>query len=250
MPKGGTLAVCIAMASLDRDFVTTHGYGTPGSYVLLTVTDTGAGMDTETKNRIFEPFFTTKEEGKGTGLGLSMAYGIVKQHNGYITCDSEPGAGTTFRIYLPAVDALAESAAEASAGLLPGGTETILLAEDDEQVRVLTASLLEKFGYTVITAHDGKDALVQFHAHRDAIQLVLLDVIMPGMNGREACKEMRESAPGLKVLFTSGYSADIFQLGELDELDFAFISKPALPAELLRKIRQFLDLSGENSLTG
>jgi PAS domain S-box-containing protein len=241
MPQGGALAIRISMSSLDRDFVATHGYGTPGSYVLLTVTDTGDGMDAETKSRIFEPFFTTKEVGKGTGLGLSMAYGIVKQHNGYITCYSEPGAGTTFRIYLPAVDAQAEMLIESSAEPPPRGTETILLAEDDEQVRVLTARLLEKFGYTVITAYDGKDALVQFHAHRDAVQLVLLDVIMPGKNGREACEEMRASAPGLKALFTSGYSADIFQLGEFDKLGFAFISKPALPVELLKKIRQVLD---------
>lgn len=241
MPKGGKMAISIAMASLDRDFVTTHGYGTPGSYVLLTVTDTGAGMDAETRSRIFEPFFTTKEVGKGTGLGLSMAYGIVKQHNGYITCYSEPGAGTTFRIYLPAVEALAEPVLLSSAELPPGGTETILLAEDDEQVRVLTSSLLERFGYTVITAYDGKDALVQYHAHRAAIQLVLLDVIMPGKNGREVCEEMRKSAPDLKALFTSGYSADIFQLGEVIESSFAFISKPALPAELLRKIRELLD---------
>jgi two-component system, cell cycle sensor histidine kinase and response regulator CckA len=241
MPRGGKMAIHLAMASLDRDFVATHGYGTLGSYVLLTVTDTGAGMDAETRSRIFEPFFTTKEVGKGTGLGLSMAYGIVKQHNGYITCYSEPGAGTTFRIYLPTVDAQAEMLIESSAELPPGGTEMILLAEDDEQVRVLTSSLLEKFGYTVIPAHDGKDALVQFHAHRDAIQLVLLDVIMPGMNGREACEEMRARAPRLKALFTSGYSADIFKLGEFDEPGFAFISKPALPVELLKKIRQLLD---------
>ena len=241
MPQGGKLAIRIAMASLDRDFVATHGYGAPGSYVLVTVTDTGVGMDAETRSRIFEPFFTTKEVGRGTGLGLSMAYGIVKQHNGYITCYSEPGAGTTFRIYLPAVDALAEAAIESLVEFHPGGTETILLAEDDEQVRVLTSSLLERFGFRVITAYDGKDALVQFHAHRDAIQLVLLDVIMPGKNGREVCEEMRKSTPGLKVLFTSGYSADIFQLGEFDEPSFAFISKPALPAELLRKIRQLLD---------
>jgi CheY-like chemotaxis protein len=241
MPQGGKLAVRVAMASLDRDFVATHGYGAPGSYVLLTVTDTGVGMDAATRSRIFEPFFTTKEMGYGTGLGLSMAYGIVKQHNGYITCYSELGAGTTFRIYLPAVDALAEPVSVSSVELPPGGTETILLAEDDEPVRVLTSSLLESFGYTVITAHDGKEALVQFHTHRAAIQLVLLDVIMPGMNGREVCEEMRKSAPGLKALFTSGYAADIFQFGEFDASDFAFLSKPALPAELLRKIRQLLD---------
>jgi two-component system, cell cycle sensor histidine kinase and response regulator CckA len=241
MPQGGNLAFATSTINLDRDFVATHGYGTPGSYVLLTVTDNGVGMDAVTMSRIFEPFFTTKGEGKGTGLGLSIAYGIVKQHNGYINCYSEPGKGTTFRIYLPAVDILAEPVLLSSAECPPSGTETILLAEDDEPVRVLISSLLEKFGYTVITAHDGKDALVQFHANHDAIQLVLLDVIMPGKNGREACEEMRKSAPGLKALFTSGYSDNIFQRGEFDEPGFAFIAKPALPAELLRTIRQLLD---------
>jgi two-component system cell cycle sensor histidine kinase/response regulator CckA len=243
MQNGGKLAVATSMIKLDRDFVATHGYGAPGSYALLTVTDTGAGMDAETRSRIFEPFFTTKEVGKGTGLGLSMAYGIVKQHNGYVTCYSEPGEGTSFRVYLPVVNALAEQVIDGPAELPPGGTETILLAEDDEQVRVLTSKLLERFGYTVIEARDGKDALTQFFAHQDAIQLALLDVIMPGRNGREAYEEMRNKKPGLKALFTSGYSADIFQRWELDESGFAFISKPALPAELLKKIRHVLDES-------
>jgi two-component system, cell cycle sensor histidine kinase and response regulator CckA len=241
MHNGGKLAIATSMISLDRDFVATHGYGAPGRFVLLTVTDTGTGMDAETRIRIFEPFFTTKEVGKGTGLGLSMVYGIVKQHSGYITCYSEPGEGTTFRIYLPAVDALAEPVPESSAGLLPGGTETILMAEDDEQVRMLTHKLLESLGYTVIEARDGNDALKQFFAHQDVIQLALLDVIMPGKNGREAYEEMRKKVPGLKALFTSGYSADIFQCNEFNESNFAFISKPSLPTELSQKIRQMLD---------
>jgi len=241
MPNGGKLAITTAMISLDRDFVATHGYGAPGRFALLTVTDTGAGMDAETKSRIFEPFFTTKEVGKGTGLGLSMAYGIVKQHNGFINCYSEPGNGTTFRIYLPTVDALAEPVPVPSSKTPQGGTETILVAEDDEQVRMLTHKLLESFGYTVIEARDGNDALTQFFAHQENIQLALLDVIMPGKNGRDAYEEMRKKSPGLKVLFTSGYSADIFQRGKLDESNIAFISKPVLPAELLQKIRQLLD---------
>ena len=241
MPKGGTLALATSMITLDRDFVATHGYGTPGRFVLLTVTDSGTGMDAETMSRIFDPFFTTKEVGKGTGLGLSMAYGIIKQHNGYITCYSEPGTGTTFRLYLPAVNALAEPVQISAAEPPPRGTETILLAEDDEQVRRLTTNLLQSFGYTVIAVRDGRDALVQFDACKDVIQLVLLDVIMPRMNGREAYEEMESKRPGLKVLFTSGYSADIFQRGEFDASGFAFISKPVLPAELLRKIRQLLD---------
>jgi PAS domain S-box-containing protein len=241
MQHGGKLAVTTSMINLDRDFVATHGYGSPGRFALLSVTDTGAGMDAETKNRIFEPFFTTKEVGKGTGLGLSMAYGIVKQHNGYITCYSEPGEGTTFRVYLPAVDALAEPLPVPSCKTPPGGTETILVAEDDMQVRMLTHKLLESFGYTVIEAVNGEDALKQFLAHQKTIQLALLDVIMPRKNGREAYEEMRKRSPGLKALFTSGYSADIFQQGELDESSYAFISKPVLPAELLHKIRHMLD---------
>jgi PAS domain S-box-containing protein len=241
MQNGGKLAIATSMIDIGRDFVATHGYGTPGRYALLTVTDTGNGMNEETKSRIFEPFFTTKEVGRGTGLGLSMAYGIVKSHNGYITCYSEPGEGTTFRVYLPAVDAMAEPLSESSAETPPGGTETILVAEDDEQVRILTHKLLESFGYTVIEARDGKDALAQFFAHQETIQLALLDVIMPGKNGREAYEEMRKMSPGLKVLFTSGYSADIFQQGEFHESSYALISKPVLPAELLQKIRHLLD---------
>jgi PAS domain S-box-containing protein len=241
MPHGGVLAISVAMTSLDRDFVATHGYGVPGRYVLLTVTDTGNGMSRETSSRIFEPFFTTKEVGRGTGLGLSMAYGIVKGHNGFITCYSEPGEGTTFRVYLPVVDALAEPELIASAVTPPGGTETILVAEDDEQVRMLTHKLLENYGYTVIEARDGKDALAQFLAHQESIRLVILDVIMPGKNGREAFLEMKKRAPELKALFTSGYSADIFQQGELPESSCSFISKPVIPTELLHKIRNLLD---------
>jgi len=241
MQNGGKLSVATSMINLDRDFVAYHGYGAPGRYVLLTVTDTGNGMDEKTKARIFEPFFTTKEVGKGTGLGLSMAYGIVKSHNGYITCYSEPGAGTTIRVYLPAVDALAEPLPLPADEFYPGGTETILVAEDDEQVRMLTHKLLETFGYTVIEARDGNDALKQFSTCKEMISLVLLDVIMPGKNGREVYEEMRKEKTGLKVLFTSGYSTDIFQQWELDESGLDFISKPVLPVELLQKIRALLD---------
>lgn len=241
MQNGGRLAVSTSMVDLDRDFVATHGYGAPGRYVLLTVTDTGSGMDDQTKNRIFEPFFTTKEVGKGTGLGLSMAYGIIKQHNGYITCYSEPGSGTTFRVYLPAVDERADPIPESDERIAPCGTETILVAEDDEQVRILNHKLLESFGYTVIEARDGNDALALFHAHRVDIKLVLLDVIMPGKNGREVYEEMRKTTPDLKAIFTSGYSADIFAQWELDGDGIAFISKPVLPVELLNKIRDVLD---------
>jgi len=241
MQNGGKLSVATSMINLGRDFVAHHGYGAPGRYVLLTVSDTGNGMDEKTKARIFEPFFTTKEVGKGTGLGLSMAYGIVKSHSGYITCYSEPGMGTTIRVYLPAVDALAEPLPLPADEFHQGGTETILVAEDDEQVRMLTHKLLENFGYTVIEARDGKDALKQFSTRRETISLALLDVIMPGKNGREVFEEMRKEKPGLKVLFTSGYSADIFRQWELNESGFDFVSKPVPPVELLQKIRGLLD---------
>ena len=241
MQHGGKLVITTSMANLDHDFIATHGYGEPGRFALLTVSDSGAGMDLATSSRIFEPFFTTKDVGKGTGLGLSLAYGIIKQHNGYINCYSEPGIGTTFRVYLPIVNALAEPLPVSSAETLQGGTETILVAEDDTQVRMLTHKLLESFGYTVIEAMDGEDALKQFVAHQKTIQLALLDVIMPGKNGREAYDEMRKRSPGLKVLFTSGYSADIFQQGEFEGAGFDFVSKPVLPAELLHKIRHLLD---------
>jgi PAS domain S-box-containing protein len=241
MPDGGRLAISTSVVDLGREFVATHGYGTPGRYALLTVSDNGRGMDEETRNRIFEPFFTTKEVGKGTGLGLSMAYGIVKSHLGYITCYSEPGGGTTFRVYLPLVDALAEPISALEACCMPGGTETILVAEDDEQVRMLTHKLLESFGYTVIEARDGNDALVQFRARREEIRLVLLDVIMPVRNGREVYEEMIREMPELKAIFTSGYSADVFRQWEVGGENCAFISKPASPAELLQKIRAVLD---------
>jgi PAS domain S-box-containing protein len=240
MQHGGKLAIATSTIDISRDFVAAHGYGVPGRYALLTVTDTGKGMSEDTKSRIFEPFFTTKEVGKGTGLGLAMVYGIVKSHNGYINCYSEPGKGTTFRVYLPSVDDHAEPIPESTAETPPGGTETILIAEDDEQVRILTHKLLENVGYTVIEATDGKDALNQFFAHRESIRLALLDVIMPRKNGREVYEAMKKSSPGLKVLFTSGYSADIFQQ-EGCEAAYPLISKPVMPTELLQKIRDILD---------
>ncbi|HEY6838591.1 MAG TPA: PAS domain S-box protein [Geobacteraceae bacterium] len=241
MPRGGELAINTSVTHLDREFIRTHGYGEPGEYALLCVSDSGTGMDEATAQRIFEPFFTTKDVGKGTGLGLSVAYGIVKQHNGYITCYSEPGNGTTFRIYLPAVNAEIAARDETPGEAPRGGTETILLAEDDHQVRVLTRKLLERFGYTVIEATDGKEALAKFLTHGGEIDLAILDVIMPEKNGRDVYEEMVALKPGLKALFTSGYSADILQRWGMGRENLTFVSKPTLPIDLLKAIRSLLD---------
>jgi CheY-like chemotaxis protein len=198
-------------------------------------------MDEKTRQRIFDPFFTTKEVGKGTGLGLSMAYGIIKQHNGFITCYSEPGRGTTFRIYLPIISEPAEQS-KSTPGVLPrGGTETLLLAEDDGMTRKLCRLLLENSGYKVIEAANGEEAVAQLIALKDEIRLVLIDVIMPRMNGREAYRRMEQIKPGIKAIFISGYTADIFQKKEIFEEGINFLSKPLLHKELLVAVRNLLD---------
>jgi polar amino acid transport system substrate-binding protein len=216
-----------------------------GTYVLLTVSDSGSGMDEKTRSQIFEPFFTTKEVGKGTGLGLSTVYGIVKQHNGFINCYSEMGAGTTFKIYLPLFKSPSGPAVQPSAIARPlvlaGGSETILLAEDDDDLRKLIKQVLEDFGYTVLAAADGDEAVGLFMEHHDTINLLLLDFIMPKKNGREAYAEMQKIEPAVKALFTSGYTADIIHKQELLDKGFEFILKPVSPTELLKKVREVLD---------
>ncbi len=242
MSEGGSLTIRTGKAILDHEFVKVHGYGKPGQYALISVTDTGAGMDGKTKERIFEPFFTTKEVGKGTGLGLSIVYGIVKQHKGYITCSSEPGKGTAFRIYLPATgDEVSRT--ETDKVLLPasGGTETVLIAEDDAVVRALVKETLEQSGYTVIEAADGEDAVGVFARSRDRVRLLILDVIMPKKNGKEVYEEIRKDRPDIKVIFSSGYTADILYKKRFIEEGFSFISKPVSPADLLRLVRETLD---------
>lgn len=241
MPDGGHITIETAVAELDQEYINTFGYGTLGTYVLVTFSDTGSGMDEKTRSRVFEPFFTTKEVGKGTGLGLSLVYGIVKQHNGFINCYSEPGRGTTFRIYLPV--ARRESREEkAGKGMGPGGgTETILLAEDDSSVRQLIKIVLESFGYSVLEAEDGAGAVELFRGRKAEIAMVIMDIVLPKMNGRDAYREMSGIKQGLKALFMSGYTANVMhKQGVLDEgLDF--ISKPVSPKDLLLKVREILD---------
>jgi len=240
MPEGGTVILSVKLVSLDEEFVRVHGYGRRGRYALLAFSDNGVGMDEETRERIFEPFFTTKEMGKGTGLGLSSVYGVVKQHDGFINCYSEPGWGTTFSIYLPIIEGLMELPAESVQPIAQGGTETILLAEDNMMVRGLVSDVLVQFGYTVVEAVDGEDAVAKFRERQDSIQLLLLDVIMPKKNGRQVYDEIRSLSPGMKAIFTSGYPCAVFKGAEKLEDGCIFISKPVSPPVLLRKIREVL----------
>ena len=204
MPDGGKLTVGTKNVTLDEEYCRIHAEAKPGEYVLLTVSDTGHGMDKATIDHIFEPFYTTKELGRGTGLGLAMVYGIVKQHGGYITCYSEVGHGTTFNVYLPAIESQVEPDVDKT-GVMPAfGTETILLVDDEEFVRDLGARILSKAGYNVLTATNGKEALDLFEKERTQISLVILDLIMPEMGGKECLKELRKIDPQLKVLIASG----------------------------------------------
>ena len=241
MPDGGRLTIRTSLAKFDDEFMTSYGYGRPGTYALISVEDTGHGMDNETKERIFEPFFSTKEEGKGTGLGLAMVYGIVKQHEGYINVYSEPGKGTTFRIYLPLITMRIDDRKHAELSGIWGGSETVLVAEDDIQVRTLTRKVLEKAGYRVVEAVDGADAIRLFNENRDTIRLLLLDVIMPKMNGKECGDEITKTRPDIKIIYMSGYTADIIQKRGITSGHLDLILKPVAPNELLKKVREVLD---------
>ena len=241
MPKGGSLIISTDYAQLDNDFIRAHGYGKTGPYVILSFEDTGTGIDEKIKERIFEPFFTTKDVGKGTGLGLAMVYGIIKQHNGYINLYSEPGKGTTFKLYLPLIESKAEDDQPEVFPLLKTGTETILICEDDLQVRGLMKEILEKAGYEIIEAEDGEDSIRIFNQHKDRLHLLILDVVMPKKNGKEVYDEIKKAKPDIKVVFVSGYSADIIHKKGIMEEGMEFISKPILPGDFLAKVRDVLD---------
>lgn len=242
MPKGGKLLIDLSPVEMQNSFEHAHGRGKSGRYACLSITDTGVGMDAETREKIFEPFFTTKEVGKGTGLGMAIIYGIVSQHNGYISVESEPGTGTTFRIYLPLMVKDERSVNELTQEEQPaGGTETVLLAEDDATVRELHSMMLEEAGYTVIGAVDGSDALNKFSAHQETVDILVTDVIMPKFDGKKVITEIRKIRPQMKVLFMSGYTKDLFvQRGILDQ-EFNFLSKPVSATGLLKAVRDILD---------
>ena len=239
MPSGGTITIETTLVEVDDQFKHFHGYGEAGAYGRLAISDTGIGMDEVTMKRIFDPFFTTKEVGKGTGLGLSTVYGIVKQHNGFITVYSEPGIGTIFHIYLPAAQKIIED--RKSDAVLPrGGREAVLVAEDNEAVRELMRDVLIEYGYTVIEAIDGIDAIEKFKK-TEKVDLLILDSIMPGKNGREVYDEVIQIKPDVKVLFTSGYTRDTILDKGIEDRKFAFLSKPMSPDGLLEKVREVLD---------
>jgi PAS domain S-box-containing protein len=244
MPQGGKLTIETQNVYLDEEFAEQHIATNPGPYVMLAVSDTGTGMDEQTQARIFEPFFTTKEMGKGTGLGLSTVYGIVKQSGGNLWVYSELGQGTTFKVYLPRIDeGAAEYKRSAENEDAFRGTETVLLAEDEEMVRKLSARVLEMYGYQVLEAANGGTAFLICERHQGNIDLLLTDVIMPEMSGRELANRLNELRPEMKVLFMSGYTDDaIVHQGVLDE-DENFIQKPFTPNALGQKVREVLDKS-------
>jgi CheY-like chemotaxis protein len=213
-----------------------------GPYVMIAVSDSGMGMTPEVRARIFEPFFTTKEKGKGTGLGLSTVYGIVKQSGGYVWVYSEIGRGTTFKIYLPRVDAPAEPLSKPRETGSITGTETILLAEDDPLLRPLAKALLEKLGYAVLEGSDAPSALAAARAHTGRIHLLVTDVVMPGPSGRELARELVGFRPDTKVLYVSGYTDDAIVHHGMLEPGLNFLQKPFTPAVLARKVREVLDM--------
>lgn len=240
LPEGGSFTLETGLVIIDEAFIHMHGFGKPGRYAVLSFTDTGTGIDEWTRQRIFEPFFTTKEVGKGTGLGLSIIYGIVKQHGGYINVYSEPGRGTTFKIYFHIVDAAVPENKKPELSDLAGRGETILVAEDEAAVRSSLKIILEKFGYRMIEAENGDDAIEVFKEHRDKIDLLLFDVIMPKKNGKEAYEEIRKIRPDIKVIFTSGYSTEIIDRKGIISAGFNHVSKPLSPDMLLKTVKEVI----------
>jgi len=240
MPRGGAISITAQLAHIDSGFIKSHGFSKPGAFVLISVTDTGIGMDSETAARIFEPFYTTRPPGEGTGLGLALVYSILRQIDGYIEVSSRPGEGTTFTVYLPLAKAGDAEDREASAFPAQGGTETILLAEDDESVRLLTSKVLTKFGYKVITATDGEDAIDKFRDHKDSIKLLLLDVVMPGRNGKDTLDEIRKIRPEMPGVFMSSYNSSALERMGF-EAGTEFIKKPFAPLLLKRRVREMLN---------
>jgi CheY-like chemotaxis protein len=241
MPHGGRLMIETRNAELDDSYAREHAPVQPGRYVMVALSDTGSGMTPETIAHVFEPFFTTKEAGKGTGLGLSTVYGIVKQSGGYVWCYSEPGQGTTFKVYLPRVDEPIERLPARPAAGPTRGSETVLLVEDESELRVLTRRMLEKHGYTVLEAGTAGAALALARDHTGPLHLLLADVVLPGASGRMLADELLARRAGLKVLFMSGYTEDAIVHRGVLAANTAFIQKPFSAEGLAAKVREVLD---------
>ncbi len=245
MPRGGRLVIETMDIDLDQIYLTLHPIVKPGRYVMLSVTDTGIGMNPEVKSRAFEPFFTTKEPGTGTGLGLATVYGIVKQSGGYIWVYSEPGHGTSFKVYMPRTEIpgsyVKESTTRTSRNI--GGTETLLLVEDEDSVREVAREILLSHGYTVPEARDGIEALDVCRRIRGTLDLLLTDVIMPRMNGRELAERILTMRPGTRVLYMSGYPGSAIAHHGVLDVGESYLQKPFTLDALLGKVREVLDVN-------
>jgi CheY-like chemotaxis protein len=251
MPEGGKLTIETANVELDEAYARRHVSVRPGPYVMLAISDTGCGMDAETQANIFEPFFTTKEHGKGTGLGLATVYGIVKQSGGNIWVYSERGKGTTFKIYLPRVEGVAEGSEPVHPrSAILRGSETILLVEDEDMVRSLAREILEAHGYAVSEACDSTGALRICHTHSGSIHLLVTDVVMPGMSGRELAARLGTIHPETKVLYMSGYTDDAVVRHGVLNAGLAFLQKPFTANVFLCKVREVLDSTSSSPVYG
>jgi PAS domain S-box-containing protein len=244
MVDGGRMVIESRDTFLDKNYCKMHVDAVPGEYIMLSVSDNGSGMDKKTREHIFEPFFTTKETGKGTGLGLAMVYGIVKNHGGHITCSSEPGEGTTFKIYFPVIAEihLNRLEREADTANIPRGNETILLVDDEDYLRELGEQMLSRFGYTVLTAPDGETALQIYQEKDRHISLVIMDLIMPGMGGKNGLKAILKEDPAAKIIIASGYSIDGPTKEIFDSTAKGYISKPFELNQMLGLVRRVLDM--------
>jgi PAS domain S-box-containing protein len=242
MPNGGYLEIKTEIVDLQKDFIKAHGFGKPGKFALIYVSDTGVGMDKSIYEKIFDPFFTTKDVGKGTGLGLSVSYGIIKQHNGFINVYSEKGVGTTFRIYLPLIyKKLKSKKKEVDDFHLIKGDETILIVEDEKEVRDSLKIILENIGYNIITAIDGEDAINKFKKNIKKINLIILDIIIPKLNGKIVYDRIKDISSNTKFIFMSGYTAETIKGKDISDKEINFISKPISPDILLKKIKEVLE---------
>jgi CheY-like chemotaxis protein len=250
MSTGGKLIVDTRNVIVDASRLAHNPEIQPGAYALLTVTDTGCGMSTETQAKIFEPFFTTKDKGKGTGLGLSIVYGIVQQSGGYVTVQSRPGHGSTFAIYLPlSTDEVVTTEPEFSVAQFAGGTETILLVEDEPAVRLLIRNVLTQHGYRVLEASCGAEALSICESYQGPVHLVLTDVVMPGLKGPELVDRLRRRIPHARILYISGYTDNAIEYFRNAEHNNAFLAKPFSLDEVLKKVREVLTPAAPRGLS-